>query len=171
MERIALAQPKPAYNFSLLNMDNTTLTLDELKGSLVLLGFIYTNCPDVCGVITQHFVYIQKRLKQHIDKDLVLAFITTDPKRDTPARLEAYTKGYEGRWRFMTGNKSELERVWEEYHVAVVEGEATSGLVYHSFMVALIDSNSMVRYRYIGVVDPEDVIVRDIENLLLADSR
>jgi len=166
MERIALTQPKPAFNFSLVNLDNTVLTLEDLRGSLVLLGFIYTNCPDVCGVLTQHFRYIQRKFDDLIDTDLVLAFITTDPARDTPERLAAYTKGYEGRWRFLTGSRPELEHVWEEYHVAVVDGKASSGLVYHSFMVALIDRDGMVRYRYIGVVDPEEVIIKDIELLL-----
>ncbi len=33
-------------------------------------------------------------------------------------------------------------------------------------MVALIDRDGMIRYRHIGVVDPEEVIIADIEFLL-----
>ncbi len=110
IERIALAQPKPAYDFSLVNMDNSILSLEDMKGKLIPLGFIFTNCPDVCGVLTQHFRFIQRRLENLIDKDLVLAFITTDPARDTPERLAAYTEGYEGRWWFVTGPMAELQR-------------------------------------------------------------
>ncbi|MAG14230.1 MAG: hypothetical protein CMN78_06510 [Spirochaetales bacterium] len=171
-ERITPSQPKPAYDFQLTNMDNTTVRLADYREKLLLMGFIYTSCPDVCGTITQHFLYIQRRLAEEIGNNLALAFITTDPEKDTPERLSAYTKGYEGNWDFMTGTKTELEEVWEEYHVGVLDGRSESGtdLVYHSFMVVLIDRNGFIRHRYIGVVDPEEVIVKDIEMLLLESS-
>ncbi len=33
-------------------------------------------------------------------------------------------------------------------------------------MVALIDREGFIRYRYIGLVDPSEVIAKDIKNLL-----
>ncbi|MFQ6607638.1 MAG: SCO family protein [Fidelibacterota bacterium] len=165
VERIELSTKKPAFNFRLTDMDRTLTQLDDFKGKLVLVGFIYTSCPDVCGLLTQHFRYIQREFKDEIDKDLVLVLITTDPERDTPERTKAYTDGFQGRWHFLTGSESQLSEVWDEYKV-FVQAKKSVDLVYHSYMVALIDRDANIRYRYIGLVDPEEVIVKDIKKLL-----
>ena len=72
-------------------------------------------------------------------------------------------------WLLYRGEARRYDNQWVTV-VAVVDGEANSGLVYHTYMVALIDRDGMVRYRYIGVVDPEEVIIGDIE-FLLEESR
>lgn len=165
VQRIELLEPKEAFNFNLTNMDYSPTQLADFRGKLVLVGFIYTTCPDVCGILTQHFRYVQRKFKDIIDKDLSLVLITTDPERDTPERVKAYTEGFNGRWYFLTGTKPQLEEVWEQYHVFVRE-KKEADLVYHTYMIALIDREGMVRYRYVGLVDPEEVIVTDIRSLL-----
>ena len=165
VERIELLEPKKAFNFSLIDMDNKPVSLDDFKGKIVLVGFIYTSCPDVCGILTMHYKTIQRKFEDIIDKELVLIFITTDPERDTPERVRAYTEGFQGKWHFLTGTEEQLKKVWEEYHV-FVKGKREAGLVYHSYMVALIDWNGFIRYRYVGIVDPEEVIIKDIQQLL-----
>ena len=166
VERIELLEPKEAFNFNLIDLDYSPTGLTDFRGKLVLVGFIYTSCPDVCGILTQHFRYIQRTLDEEIGKNLELIFITTDPERDTPDRVRAYTEGFDGKWHFLTGTESELQEVWDKYHVFVKEGRAGTGLVYHTYMVALIDREGMIRYRYVGLVDPEDTIIKDINYLL-----
>jgi len=165
VERIELLEPKEAFNFNLIDMNNSPTQLKDFRGKLVLVGFIYTSCPDVCGILTQHFRYIQRKFKDIIDKDLVLILITTDPERDTPERVAAYTEGFGGKWHFLTGTKSQLQEVWDKYRVFVKDKPA-AGIVYHTYMVALIDRRGYIRYRYVGLVDPEEVIVKDIQYLL-----
>lgn len=165
VERIELFEPKKAFNFLLINQNNKETRLEDFKGKLVLVGFIYTNCPDVCGVLTMHYRTIQRKFLDKINKDLALVLITTDPKRDTPERIDAYTKGFDGKWSFLTGNEPQLKEVWEEYRVFVKE-KKEADLVYHSYMVALIDREGFIRYRYVGLVDPEEVIIKDIQQLL-----
>lgn len=165
VERIALAKPKAAYNFKLTDMNNKPFSLEDYRGKFVLVGFIYTNCPDVCGILTQHYRQIQRKFADIINKDLALVFITTDPERDTPERLAAYTEGFQGEWNFLTGSAEQLQKVWDEYHVFVKDGPA-AGIVYHTYMVALIDRQGMIRFRYIGLVDPEEIIMEDIKYLI-----
>ncbi|MFQ6615651.1 MAG: SCO family protein [Fidelibacterota bacterium] len=165
VRRIELLEPRKAFDFTLTDMDNGVTQLSDFDGKLVLIGFIYTSCPDVCGLLTQHFRHIQREFNDIVEKDLVLIFITTDPRRDTPERIKAYTRGFGGKWRFLTGSESELQEVWDAYRVFVKEKRSVD-LVYHSYMVTLIDRNENVRYRYIGLVDPQEVIVKDIKHLL-----
>ena len=165
VRRIELFEPKEAFNFSLTDMDKSTTRLSDFHGKLVLVGFIYTTCPDVCGLLTQHFKTIQRAFEDIINEDLVLVLITTDPEKDTPERTKAYTVGFQGRWHFLTGSEEELKEVWEQYKV-FVEAKKSVDLVYHSYMVALIDRNEKIRFRYIGLVDPKEVIINDINKLL-----
>ncbi len=165
MERIVLNEPKVAHNFKLTDMNNKPSSLEDYRGKFVLVGFIYTNCPDVCGILTQHYRQIQRKFADIINKDLALVFITTDPERDTPERLAAYTEGFQGEWNFLTGAAEQLQKVWDEYRVFVKDGPA-AGIVYHTYMVALIDRQGMIRFRYIGLVDPEEVIMEDIKYLI-----
>lgn len=166
VERIVLEEPESAFNFELINMDGSKMKLEDFSGKLVLLGFIYTNCPDVCGLLTQHYRYIQRQFAREIGKELELMFITTDPERDTPRRLTAYTHGFGGKWLFFTGSVSQLEEVWKNYDIFVTEGKEGTDLVIHSYSVALIDRKGMIRYRYMGIVDPEEAIVKDIRSLI-----
>lgn len=165
VERIELFEPKEAFKFSLIDQNNQQTRLEDFKGKLVLVGFIYTNCPDVCGVLTMHYRKIQRTFESVIDKDLVLVLITTDPKRDNPERVDAYTKGFQGKWKFLTGTEIQLKEVWDNYRVFVKEKQEAD-LVYHSYMVALIDREGFIRYRYVGLVDPDEVIIKDIQQLL-----
>jgi len=166
LERIELIEPKEAYNFELTNYDLKEMSLKDFEGKLVLLGFIYTNCPDVCGILTQHFRYIQRKFDHIVGKELELIFITTDPERDTPERLKAYTKGFGGKWYFFTGSEEELQKVWDAYRVFVKEGRPGAGVVYHTYMAVLINRRGEIEYRYVGLVDPEEVISQDILYLL-----
>jgi protein SCO1/2 len=158
--------PVPAYNFNLTDRSKRFLSLEELKGKLVLVGFIYTSCPDVCPLLTSNYLHIQKNLKDRIGKDVELVFITTDPKRDDPDRLEQYTKAYGGRWFFLTGSVEELKVVWERYGVFVEEKQEPRGIVvYHSYKTFLIDRKGMLRFIYVGIYDPE-IVLKDIYLLL-----
>jgi protein SCO1/2 len=158
--------PSPAYNFNLTDRSRVRVSLEDFRGKLVLVGFIYTSCPDVCPLLTSNFRQIQQELQDHIGSELVLVFITTDPKRDDPDRLEQYTRAYGGRWFFLTGSLEELEAVWERYGVFVEEKEEPRGVVvYHSYKTFLIDREGRIRYIYVGIYDPRDVVA-DIKLLL-----
>ncbi len=165
VDRIELLEPKKAYNFHLINQKGEKNSLEDFKGKLVLIGFIYTNCPDVCGLLTASFKRIQREFEEIIDKDLSLILITTDPARDNIERVKFYTESYGGKWYFLTGKEEDLKAVWENYHV-YVQPKKSAGIVYHTYMVVLIDRKGFIRYRYIGLVDPKEVISKDIKNLL-----
>lgn len=164
--REEFSPPVKAHDFELLDKSNVRISLKSLRGKLVLISFIYTSCPDVCPILTNNYVYIQKKLENRIPSDLVLVFITTDPARDDAKRLRQYTKAYGGKWYFLTGSLEELKEVWKAYDVFVMEKQEPKGVVvYHSYKTYLIDKEGMLRIVYVGLYDP-DVVVEDIKSLL-----
>lgn len=85
----------PAPGFALQDSDGRPVSLNDFRGKVVVLNFIYTNCPDQCPLQTEKVAQIQSSINHTPMKDLV-AFITitTDPKRDTGAVLRDYEKAH-----------------------------------------------------------------------------
>lgn len=166
--RQEVSPPTAAYNFRLTDHSGSLVSLKDLAGKVVLLSFVYTNCPEACPLLTSHYLTIQEgRLADAVARgDLALVFITTDPEQDTPQWLHEYTVGRGGNWLFLTGELAALEKVWDRYEIY---REARRGLqeivVYHSYKSYIIDDRGMFRYRYEGVWQPEDV-VPDLRSVL-----
>ena len=65
---------------------------DVIGDRIVVMDFVYTTCTTVCPVISAVFGQVQKRLGDRLGDDVVLVSVSVDPIRDTPQRLEAYSK-------------------------------------------------------------------------------
>jgi protein SCO1/2 len=155
--------PEPAYSFTLIDQTGAPLSLTDLRGKLVLLGFVYTSCPDVCPILATIYLDIQEALGETVGNGVILIFITTDPEVDTPKQMRAWTQSYGGKWLFLTGEIDELERVYSQFDV-FVEKQTEGFVVYHSYLTFLIDREGMIRFRYGGLFDPEWAL-EDIKNL------
>ncbi len=87
----------------------------ETSGQLTLVFFGYTNCPDVCP-LTMNFI------ASAIDNAKVAAkvvFITTDPARDTPERLNTWLAQIDKDAVGLTGTTEELKAVQAQFGVTV----------------------------------------------------
>jgi cytochrome oxidase Cu insertion factor (SCO1/SenC/PrrC family) len=86
---------------------------DALQNRIVLLNVIFTRCTDACPLITQKLKEVRELLG---DKAPGITFIslTSDPLRDTPAVLKAYSlkQGSDDpHWLFLTGDKAQMDLV------------------------------------------------------------
>ncbi len=63
---------------------------DDIRGSVVLLYFGYTTCPDVCPTTLANVAAVLDRLGALAARVRVL-FVTVGPARDTPEALRAFT--------------------------------------------------------------------------------
>src|SRR5690349_6366515 len=77
----------PAPSFALTAQDGTVVTLDQLRGKVVALTFIYTGCPDVCPLLTEKMAQVQGELGADFGAKIFFVSITLDPERDTPQVL------------------------------------------------------------------------------------
>jgi protein SCO1/2 len=104
---------KPAPEFTLRDADGKTLRLKDFRNKVVVLHFIYTNCPDVCPLHAELIAKIQSLINQTPMKGRVqFISITTDPKTDTPDILRAYGKSRgldSANWVFLTTNQDQEE--------------------------------------------------------------
>ena len=83
----------------------------DTRGSVTLLFFGYTNCPDVCP---QHLVNIAGALKRMSPDDQArvrMVFVTTDPVRDTAQRLRGWLDNFDRRFIGLTGSIDDVHDI------------------------------------------------------------
>ncbi|MEX5689056.1 MULTISPECIES: SCO family protein [Pseudomonas] len=86
---------------------------DALQNRVVLLNVIFTSCNDACPLITRKLKEVREVLGDKAD-GITFISLTSDPLRDTPAVLKAYTlkQGVDGpHWLFLTGDKAQIDLV------------------------------------------------------------
>src|SRR5690554_3325507 len=91
--------------FELVNQDHETVVFpDDFQGKPVVIGFIYTHCPDICSFITANIGKVRDSISNPGSAHFVL--VTFDPERDTPEVLKNYAAAFEftgPEFQFLTG--------------------------------------------------------------------
>ncbi len=156
------AEPYPAAaDFTLTRADGTAFQLSEEKGSVVLLFFGYTACPDICPTTLAELRLALESLKPAEASRVNVLFVTVDPARDTPERVQEYVNHFNTQFIGLSGSEEELSRIWQDYGVyrEIVDGESAAGyLVNHTARVTLIDQNGKLRVSFPFDMPVEDII-------------
>jgi len=105
-------------NVVLINQDRKKVHFydDLIKGKLVVIQFMFTNCERFCPMVTPNLVKVQEELRKRAPGEVSMVSITVDPNHDTPEVLKAYAEKFhiqEG-WQFLTGRKSDIDRLRRE---------------------------------------------------------
>ncbi|KAI5060039.1 hypothetical protein GOP47_0024459 [Adiantum capillus-veneris] len=127
--------------FSLINHKGQVGTDRDLRGHWTLIYFGYTSCPDDCPEELQKLANAVNCIQEQTGEKVTSIFITVDPKRDTPAQLQAYLSEFHPRFMGLTGSVDDIRQVAREYRVFYkrVEDEGSDYLVEHSNLVYLMD--------------------------------
>ncbi len=161
----------PAPPIELKRADGSLFRLADQQGKIVLLFFGYTSCPDVCPTTLAEMKRVVEQLGRDGEKVQVV-FISVDPERDTPQRIQEYVRHFHPEFIGLSGSLEELQPIWQAYGIyrAVVSTESMLGyLVDHTARVFLIDTRGYLRLSY-GFQTPVGDIVHDIRLLLRSDS-
>lgn len=161
-------EPYPqAADFTLTQSSGETFRLSEQKGKIVLLFFGYTACPDVCPTTLAELRLVMEELGDKT-KQVQVVFVSVDPERDTPEKIQKYVEHFNEDFIGLSGNPDELLIIWDNYGVfrERVESESAFGyIINHTARTYLIDQNGSLRLSY-GFQTPVEDIVHDIEILL-----
>lgn len=158
----------PAPEIELTRDNGDSFRLSEMRGNTVLLFFGYTSCPDVCPTTMAELKQALEKLGDEDATQVQVLFITVDPARDTPERVQEYVDHFNPDFIGLSGTESELAEVWQDYGVfrENVEGSSAAGyLVDHTARVTLVDRDGNLRLSY-AFDTPVDNIVHDLKLLL-----
>ena len=142
-----------APDFTLQDADGKTVELRDFQDKVVVLHFIYTNCPDVCPLHAERIAEIQAMVNRTPMRDLVqFVTITTDPKNDTPEVIREYgpARGLDPvNWTFLTSGPNRLtatRKLVEQFgHKFTKEGD---GYQVHNVVTHVIDREGRWRANF-----------------------
>ncbi len=137
--------PRDAPELALDGSDGRALRLADYRGKIIVLGFGFTSCPEICP--TTLAVLAEARRKLAADAaELQVIYVTVDPETDTPERMRQYLAGFDASFVGGTGTEEALEAVRRDYGVIASRKAAGTGYSYaHSSYTYLIDRAGRIR--------------------------
>ena len=165
----SLAVIAPAPGFVLADTDGRPVRLENYRGQVLLLAFVFTSCKTVCPLISRQMAQLQAGLKQDgvFGNRASMLSVTIDPETDSIDTLKQYAANLgadAAGWRFLREERAALKAVlkaYDEWSRLLPEGEMD-----HPARVYLIDREGRIREIYsLAFFDHRQVLL-DIRALL-----
>jgi protein SCO1/2 len=140
------------------------------RGSVVLVNFGYTRCPDVCPLVLGKFRGMEEALGADARR-VRFVFVTVDPEQDTADVLERYLRLFSNDFIGLSGTAQELQPLYDFFKVAferVPDPNTKSAVKYlmaHSTNTAVLDARGRWRLDFTHDTEVPDA-VGDIRRLL-----
>ncbi len=158
--------PETVGSLMLRDQRGAALTLDSLRGRVVVLSDFLTTCQEVCPLTSVNLRDVADAARRDgLGSRVEVLEVTVDPERDSPARLAAYERlfGARDNWRFVTGRAADLAQLWRFFGVAYgrspdkppypmdwLTGQPLTYDVTHQNVVFVIDGEGKERWLTVG---------------------
>ncbi len=157
--------PRQAPDFVLQGSNASELRLSDYRGKLVVLGFGFTSCPDVCPTTLAVLASARRKLGAAA-ADVQVVYVTVDPQRDDAGRMKSYLATFDPTFIGGTGTAEQLAAVRKDYGILADRKDyGNDYTVAHSSYTYLIDRNGALRALMPYGHSPDDY-VHDLKVLL-----
>jgi len=140
----------------LTDQDGRQLRLlsDVVADKVVVVSFIYTNCAEVCPVVSHTFTQLQDKLGAMLDSRVRLVSLTVDPARDTSDQLKSYSAqhGAKPGWLWLTGPSANVTAALKGF------GAYSANFENHPAVVMVGDGSSGKWTRFYDTEEPQRLI-------------
>ena len=117
-----VAPPLPKPRFVLTDTSGAPFDFwNRTQGSITLLFFGYTYCPNECPMHMANIGAALKNLPPDVAAQVKLVFVTTDPARDTRVELRRWLDNFDRRFVGLTGTPAALDAVQKATGVPVAQ--------------------------------------------------
>jgi protein SCO1/2 len=150
-------QSAPAL--ALHNYFGQPVNIDSYKGKAVLVTFLYTNCPDVCPLITSNLRVALNLMGPKAASKVQIIAVSVDPRGDTPKAVAAFLAKHEmtGRMQYLIGSATELARVWKAWGVGSERDAQQPQFVNHSGLVYGVTGSGKRLTIYAASFQPSEI--------------
>lgn len=160
---VVLSPPieKPDFNFVDFNGEPYNLRL-KTAGKVALVFFGYTHCPDVCPLHAANVAAVLKAMPFEERGKIQFLFVTTDPERDTPARLKEWLGAFDPSFIGLAAPAEALAQLQASLGMAPARKEVPAGrdsadyLVGHGAQVLAFGLDGYARVEYPFGIRQED---------------
>ena len=125
------------------------------EGKPVLLNPLYYECPMLCGLVLDGTINVIEDMVWKPGKEFIVISISIDPEEDAElaarskknylSQMDSTTKAG---WYFLTGNKSQIDKVVETVGFQYKEIEDTGEFAHSAAIMLLSPDGKITRYLY-----------------------
>ena len=148
-------------SYLLINQDSMKVEFPEvIKGNITVIGFIYTNCPDICPMTAHNMYLTEQKLKEEGIENVKFVALSFDPGRDSPIALRKFAEIRDinfKNWMLLTGEKNITKDLLRRFDVIALPTDSSfsddgsiSYFMMHTDRISLIDKNGKLRKNYKG---------------------
>jgi protein SCO1/2 len=157
-------------NMTFTNQLGNQVSLDDLKGKVLVINFFFSRCPSICPGLTRNMKKLQNSFLKNAD---IVHFISisVDPEHDSVPQLRKFADRFNinhDSWWFVTGNKKEIyDFALQEMKASIADSNVDTAFI-HTENFFLLDSSRVVRGWYNGFDTLKQAqLARDIPTLML----
>jgi protein SCO1/2 len=157
-------------NMTFTNQLGNKVSLDDLKGKVLVINFFFSRCPSICPGLTRNMKKLQNSFLKNAD---IVHFISisVDPEHDSVPQLRKFADRFNinhDSWWFVTGNKKEIyDFALQEMKASIADSNVDTAFI-HTENFFLLDSSRVVRGWYNGFDTLKQAqLARDIPTLML----
>jgi protein SCO1 len=157
---------KAAPDFTLKDAEGRAVALEDLRGKVVILHFVYTSCPDVCPLHAERIAEIQNMVSRTPMRELVqFVTITTDPEQDTPEVMREYGPAHGldlSNWIFLTSGPNRPEDMTRKLaeRFGHTFSKTEDGFQIHGVVTHIIDREGRWQANFHGLkFEPTNLVV------------
>lgn len=157
-------------NIEFTNQLGKKVSLDSLKGKILVIDFFFTRCPSICPGLAKSMKRLQDSFKKN-DSIVHFISISVDPEHDSVPLLRKFADRYNvnhDTWWLVTGDKKDIyDFAMNELKAGLADTNVDSAFI-HTENFFLLDSSRVVRGWYNGFDTVKQAkLVRDIPLLML----
>jgi protein SCO1/2 len=157
-------------NLHFTNQLGEQVSLNDLKGKIIVLDFFFTHCPTICPKLA---IAMKKLQKSFPNNDSIVQFvsISIDPKHDSVEQLRNWARKFSvdpDSWWLGTGDRDSIYNfALHEMKASVADVNVDTAFV-HTENFFLLDKDRVVRGWFNGLDSvAQSKLVRDIPLLML----
>lgn len=146
----ALRTEYPAPSFLLTNQAGEEISVEALRGKVVLLTAVYASCGHTCPQILNQTKAALAELDEEELADLRVVGVTLDPGNDSQevlARLADLHGFSTPLYNLVTGEPAAVERALDDMDISRSRDPET-GIIEHANLFLLVDRQGRVAYRF-----------------------
>ncbi len=145
---IVISPPVTAPDFKLTDQDGKPFSLSGVRGRVIALTFLDTQCQSLCPLQANVLGSVQSELGS--TDPLTVVVVSVRPEVDTPAAIATFASshGLKGTYYWVNGTVPQLTSVWDSYGISVQPG---TGDIQHSSVIYLIDRRGDERVEFADV--------------------
>ena len=145
---LVFENPRPISTFQLVDFNQDTFSVDQLKGRWSFIYFGYTACGQICAQSLTELKHLILALSsKNNSRQIQVVFVTVDPGHDTVTRLNTYLREFDSTFIGVTGDIDTLAFLAAELAAPFTldSGTGQSNALDHSNSIMLINPSAALQ--------------------------